>query len=130
MNNLINILKIIVALTFLYCIVEQILPNKSYKKYISFIYGIISILTIINGFSNVSFDYKNYSYDTYKCESEKYLKEVYELKLTKLLSDKFNDNTISVILDDNYKIKNIECKNKETYESIMRYLNESNQGNY
>lgn len=127
MNSVSMFVKTLVALTFVWCIAESILPEKSIKKYSSYIYGLVIISMALSVFTSV--DYDDFKIVDYSVESEKtndYLKTMYEEKLESALSEKFDDTSVRVELTDEYKIKNIYCDNKETYDAIMRYLNENN----
>ena len=127
MNSVSMFVKTLVALTFVWCIAESILPEKSIKKYSSYIYGLVIISMALSVFTSV--DYDDFKIVDYSVESEKtndYLKTMYEEKLESALSEKFDDTSVRVELTNEYKIKNIYCDNKETYDAIMRYLNENN----
>ena len=127
MNSVSMFVKTLVALTFVWCIAESILPEKSIKKYSSYIYGLVIISMALSVFTSV--DYDDFKIVDYSVESEKtndYLKTMYEEKLGSALSEKFDDTSVRVELTDEYKIKNIYCDNKKTYDAIMRYLNENN----
>ena len=127
MNSVSMFVKTLVALTFVWCIAESILPEKSIKKYSSYIYGLVIISMALSVFTSI--DYDDFKIVDYSMESEKtndYLKTMYEEKLESALSEKFDDTSVRVELTDEYKIKNIYCDNKETYDAIMRYLNENN----
>ena len=127
MNSVSMFVKTLVALTFVWCIAESILPEKSIKKYSSYIYGLVIISMALSVFTSV--DYDDFKIVDYSVESEKtndYLKTMYEENLENALSEKFDDTSVRVELTDEYKIKNIYCDNKETYDAIMRYLNENN----
>lgn len=127
MNSVSVFVKTLVALTFMWCIAESVLPEKSIKKFSSYIYGLVIISMALSVFTSV--DYDNFSiadFDTETYQSNDYLKNVYEEKLQNALSEKFGDSSVRVELTNEYKIKNIYCDNKETYDAIMRYLNENN----
>lgn len=127
MNSVSVFVKTLVALTFMWCIAESVLPEKSIKKFSSYIYGLVIISMALSVFTSV--DYDNFSiadFDTETYQSNDYLKNVYEEKLQNALVEKFGDSSVRVELTNEYKIKNIYCDNKETYDAIMRYLNENN----
>ena len=56
MNSVSIFVKSLVTLTFMWCIAENILPEKSIKKYSSYIYGLIIISMTISVFTYVDFD--------------------------------------------------------------------------
>ena len=127
MNSVSVFVKTLVALTFVWCIAESILPDKSIKKFSSYIYGLVVISMALSVFTSV--DYDNFivmDFGTKTYQTNDYLKNMYEEKLQNALSEKFGDSSVRVELTNEYKIKNIYCDNKETYDAIMRYLNENN----
>ncbi len=127
MNSVSVFVKTLVALTFVWCIAESILPEKSIKKFSSYIYGLVVISMALSVFTSV--DYNNFivmDFGTKTYQTNDYLKNMYEEKLQNALSEKFGDPSVRVELTNEYKIKNIYCDNKETYDAIMRYLNENN----
>lgn len=127
MNSVSIFVKSLVTLTFMWCIAENILPEKSIKKYSSYIYGLIIISMTISVFTSVDFDdFRIVDFNMQSVKTNDYLKTMYEEKLESALSEKFDDTSVRVELTDEYKIKNIYCDNKKTYDAIMRYLNENN----
>lgn len=127
MNNVSVFVKTLVCLTFIWCLAENILPEKSIKKYTSYIYGLLVISMALSFFTTIDFE-KNYTgnFDTQPYENNTaYIKNLFEEKLSNLLSEKFEDKSIRVELTDACKIKNIYCENKETYDAIVRYLDEN-----
>ena len=127
MNSVSIFVKSLVTLTFMWCIAENILPEKSIKKYSSYIYGLIIISMTISVFTSVDFDdFRIVDFNMQSVKTNDYLKTMYEEKLGRALSEKFDDTSVRVELTDEYKIKNIYCDNKKTYDAIMRYLNENN----
>ena len=126
MDNINLFVKTIIAITFMWCIAEALLPDNSMQKYSSFIYGLIIISLTISIFTKMDFDsflIKPINKNLIEYNNS-YLKNLYEDKLKTVLVEKFGDNSIQVELTDEYKIKEIICENQETYENIMRYLNE------
>ena len=78
-------------------------------------------------FTSVDYDnFKLLDFDTETVKNNNYLKTIYEEKLESAFSEKFNDTSVRVELTDEYKIKNVYCDDKKTYDAIMRYLNETN----
>ena len=128
MNSVGVFVKSLVALTFLWCIAENVLPEKSIKKYSSYIYGLIVISMALSVFTSI--DYDSFFISDYTMEStgnnNYYVRNLYEEKLEKILREKFDDESIKVDLTDECKIENIFCDSKETYDNVMRYLYESN----
>ena len=128
MNSVGIFVKTLVALTLLWCIAENVLPEKSIKKYSSYIYGLIVISMAVSLFT--SLDYDNFFVGDYTIEptgyNNNYLRNLYEEKLEKVLREKFDDESISVELTDECKIENIYCDSKETYDNVMGYLYENN----
>lgn len=118
--------KTVVALTFIWCIAEAVLPENSMQKYSSFIYGLVVISLAVSVFTTM--DYDNmfvYGGSTNISEyNSNYLKDLYEDKLESVLTEKFGDDSVRVELTDEYKIEKIYCENQKTYDDIMRYLNE------
>jgi len=127
MNSVSVFVKTLVALTFVWCIAESILPDKSIKKFSSYIYGLVVISMALSVFTSVDYDdFIIADFGTKTYQTNDYLKNMYEEKLQNALSEKFGDSSVRVELTNEYKIKNIYCDNKETYDAIMRYLNENN----
>ena len=115
MDSISYVAKTVIAITLVWCIAENMLPDKRYKKYSSFIYGIV----IISVFFSISVK----SFDNIDKSASKNLVEIYEDKLEMIMKDKFNDSTINIELTDDYKIKSIKCRDEKTYQKIMGYLN-------
>lgn len=118
--------KTVVALTFIWCIAEAVLPENSMQKYSSFIYGLVVISLAVSVFTTMDYD-NMFVYGDSKNISEynsNYLKDLYEDKLESVLTEKFGDDSVRVELTDEYKIEKIYCENQKTYDDIMRYLNE------
>ena len=126
MSSVGSFVKIIVVLTFLWCIVEMILPENSMKKYSSFVYGLVIISLGVSIFTNV--DYNNFyvfeNSTNISDNNKSYLRNLYEENLEKALIKKTGDDSINIELTEEYKIKKINCDSQETYDDIMRYLNE------
>ena len=127
MESINALVKTIIAISFMWCLAENIMPQSQLNKYTEYIYGLIITTVIISAIIKVNPDdflpdFENtYNTDLY---TQDYLREVYELKLEQILIEKVNDKNISVELDDDYKITDITCKNQATYEKIMGYINE------
>lgn len=125
MNSVSLFVKTLVVITFMWCIAEVMLPENSIRKYSSFVYGLVIISLFVSAFTNMEYD-KIFAFENTQ-NREEYnnliLKEVYEEKLGNVLIKKFGDESICVELTEDYKIKKISCKSKETYDDIMRYLN-------
>lgn len=127
MSNINAFIKIIISITFLWSIGECLLPDSSIQKYTGFIYGLIIISLVVSVFTGVKDADFSFAYNDIKNTSDynsNYVKSVYEDNLEKILRDKFNDKSIKVELTDDYKINRITCADSETYEAIMRYINE------
>lgn len=125
MDSISYVAKTVIAITLVWCIAENMLPDKRYKKYSSFIYGIV-IISVFFSISVKSFDAENifsFSNDNIDTSASKNLVEIYEDKLEMIMKDKFNDSTINIELTDDYKIKSIKCRDEKTYQKIMGYLN-------
>ncbi len=126
MDNVSVFVKTIISITFMWCIAESVIPDNSMQKYSSFIYGLVIISLTVSVFAKL--DYNSFFIHSNNVETaqyaDDYLKTIYEDKINNALSEKFGDNSIRVELTDEYKIKNIHCKNKKTYDDVMRYLNE------
>ena len=127
MNSVGIFVKTLVALSFVWCIGESVLPDKSFKNLSSFIYGIIVVSMALSLFTAVDYDaFDVIDFNVDKSSNNNYLVSLYEEKLEDALSEKFGDDSVRVELTDDFKVKNIYCDNKETYDAIMRYLNENN----
>ncbi|MEE1043404.1 MAG: stage III sporulation protein AF [Clostridia bacterium] len=126
MDNISVFVKTIIVISFMWCIAEMIMPDNSTQKYSSFIYGLIVISLTVSAFTKLNFNdfYTQINVDKNTEYNTAYIKTVYKNKLEDILSEKFDDHSISVELDDEYKIKSIDCDNQKTYDDIMRYLNE------
>ncbi len=126
MDSVSMFVKTVIIISFMWCVAEAVLPESSVRKYSSFIYGLIIISLMLSTVTELNFDkLKVYSDNTQISESnEIYIKELYENKISELLTEKFGDKSIKVELTDDYKIKKILCNDKQTGEEIMRYLNE------
>ncbi len=128
MNSVGIFVKTLVALTLLWCIAENILPEKSIKKYSSYIYGLIVISMAVSVFTSI--DYNSFYTNDYNMESvgynNNYIKNLYEEKLETILREKFDDESIRIELTDECKIKNVYCDSKETYDNVVGYLYENN----
>lgn len=127
MNNINMFVKLIIALTFVWAIGENMLPDNNIKKYTGYIYGLLLVTCIVSLVVDIKdFDY-SFVYsdleDVSKYNSE-YLKSLYEDNLEGILRDKFKDDSINVELSEDYNIESISCENSETYEEIKRYFNE------
>jgi len=126
MDNVSLFVKSIIAITFLWSIAECVLLDNFMQKYSSFMYGIIVVSLTVALFSKMHFnDFFIACKNTNSTEFDSdYINELYEKRLEDILTDKFGDETIDVELTDDYKIKDISCENKKTYDDIMRYLYE------
>ena len=127
MDNISIFVKMVIALTFVWAIGENMLPDNNIKKYTGFVYGLLLITCAVS----LVVDMKNFDYsfvysdlgDVSEYNTE-YLKSLYEDNLEGILQDKFGDDSISVKLSADYKIESIKCKNSKTYDEIKRYFNE------
>ena len=119
--------KLIIALTFVWAIGENMLPDNNIKKYTGYIYGLLLVTCIVSLVVDIKdFDY-SFVYSDLEDVSEynsEYLKSLYEDNLEGILRDKFKDDSINVVLSEDYNIESISCENSETYEEIKRYFNE------
>ena len=119
--------KLIIALTFVWAIGENMLPDNNIKKYTGYIYGLLLVTCIVSLVVDIKdFDY-SFVYSDLEDVSEynsEYLKSLYEDNLEGILRDKFKDDSINVELSEDYNIESISCENSETYEEIKRYFNE------
>lgn len=127
MNNISVFVKLIIALTFVWAIGENMLADNRIKKYIGYIYGLLLITCAVSLF----IDMKNCDYEFVYSDlgdiseyNSEYLKSLYEDNLEKILRNKFGDDSISVKLSSDYKVESVKCENSKTYEEIMRYFNE------
>lgn len=127
MNNINMFVKLIIALTFVWAIGENMLPDNNIKKYTGYIYGLLLVTCIVSLVVDIKdFDY-SFVYSDLEDVSEynsEYLKSLYEDNLEGILRDKFKDDSINVVLSEDYNIESICCENSETYEEIKRYFNE------
>lgn len=127
MNNINMFVKLIIALTFVWAIGENMLPDNNIKKYTGYIYGLLLVTCIVSLVVDIKdFDY-SFVYSDLEDVSEynsEYLKSLYEDNLEGILKDKFKDDSINVELSEDYNIESISCENSETYEEIKRYFNE------
>lgn len=127
MNNINMFVKLIIALTFVWAIGENMLPDNNIKKYTGYIYGLLLVTCIVSLVVDIKdFDY-SFVYSDLEDVSEynsEYLKSLYENNLEGILRDKFKDDSINVVLSEDYNIESISCENSETYEEIKRYFNE------
>jgi hypothetical protein len=127
MNNINMFVKLIIALTFVWAIGENMLPDNNIKKYTGYIYGLLLVTCIVSLVVDIKdFDY-SFVYSDLEDVSEynsEYLKSLYEDNLEGILRDKFKDDSINVELSEDYNIESISCENSETYEEIKRYFNE------
>ena len=127
MNNINMFVKLIIALTFVWAIGENMLPDNNIKKYTGYIYGLLLVTCIVSLVVDIKdFDY-SFVYSDLEDVSEynsEYLKSLYEDNLEGILRDKFKDDSINVELSEDYNIEGISCENSETYEEIKRYFNE------
>lgn len=127
MNNINMFVKLIIALTFVWAIGENMLPDNNIKKYTGYIYGLLLVTCIVSLVVDIKdFDY-SFVYSDLEDVSEynsEYLKSLYEDNLEGILRDKFKDDSINVVLSEDYNIESISCENSETYEEIKRYFNE------
>lgn len=127
MNNINMFVKLIIALTFVWAIGENMLPDNNIKKYSGYIYGLLLVTCIVSLVVDIKdFDY-SFVYSDLEDVSEynsEYLKSLYEDNLEGILRDKFKDDSINVELSEDYNIESISCENSETYEEIKRYFNE------
>lgn len=127
MNNINMFVKLIIALTFVWAIGENMLPDNNIKKYTGYIYGLLLVTCIVSFVVDIKdFDY-SFVYSDLEDVSEynsEYLKSLYEDNLEGILRDKFKDDSINVELSEDYNIESISCENSETYEEIKRYFNE------
>lgn len=127
MNNINMFVKLIIALTFVWSIGENMLPDNNIKKYTGYIYGLLLVTCIVSLVVDIKdFDY-SFVYSDLEDVSEynsEYLKSLYEDNLEGILRDKFKDDSINVELSEDYNIESISCENSETYEEIKRYFNE------
>lgn len=126
MNSVSLFIKSLVTITFMWCLAELILPDHSVKKYSSFVYGLVIISLTISVFMGIDYNsFLSFENDLSINENNSdYIKQLYEKKIEKALSEKFSDKSIKVQLNDQYKIEKIKCENQETYDEIVRYLNE------
>ena len=126
MDSVSLFVKTIIAITFMWCIAECVLPDNSMQKYLSFIYGLVIISLTVSVFSKINFNDFFVSVNTENIAeyNSGYLKDLYEDRLENILKDKFSNNSIEVELTEEYKIKSIHCDDQKTYDDIMRYLNE------
>lgn len=126
MDSVSLFVKTIIAITFMWCIAETILPDNAMQKYSSFIYGLVIISLTVSVFTKIDFnDFFTQTATVNLSEyNSSYLKGLYEDRLELTLKEKFGDESIKVELTDEYKIKNIYCDNQKTHDDIMRYLNE------
>ena len=103
------------------------LPDNNIKKYTGYIYGLLLVTCIVSLVVDIKdFDY-SFVYSDLEDVSEynsEYLKSLYEDNLEGILRDKFKDDSINVVLSEDYNIESISCENSETYEEIKRYFNE------
>ena len=127
MNNINMFVKLIIALTFVWAIGENMLPDNNIKKYTGCIYGLLLVTCIVS----LVVDIKDFDYSIVYSDLEdvseynsEYLKSLYEDNLEGILRDKFKDDSINVELSEDYNIESISCENSETYEEIKRYFNE------
>lgn len=127
MNNISIFVKMVIALTFVWAIGENMLPDNNIKKYTGFVYGLLLITCAVS----LVVDMKNFDYSFAYSDlgnvskyNNEYLKSLYEDNLEGVLRDKFKDDTINVELSEDYNIESISCENSETYEEIKRYFNE------
>ena len=127
MNNINMFVKLIIALTFVWAIGENMLPDNNIQKYTGYIYGLLLVTCIVSLVVDIKdFDY-SFVYSDLEDVSEynsEYLKSLYEDNLEGILRDKFKDDSINVVLSEDYNIESISCENSETYEEIKRYFNE------
>lgn len=127
MNNINMFVKLIIALTFVWAIGENMLPDNNIKKYTGYIYGLLLVTCIVSLVVDIKdFDY-SFVYSDLEDVSEynsEYLKSLYEDNLEGILRVKFKDDSINVELSEDYNIESISCENSETYEEIKRYFNE------
>ena len=127
MNNINMFVKLIIALTFVWAIGENMLPDNNMKKYTGYIYGLLLVTCIVSLVVDIKdFDY-SFVYSDLEDVSEynsEYLKSLYEDNLEGILRVKFKDDSINVELSEDYNIESISCDNSETYEEIKRYFNE------
>lgn len=127
MNNINMFVKLIIALTFVWAIGENMLPDNNIKKYTGYIYGLLLVTCIVSLVVDIKdFDY-SFVYSDLEDVSEynsEYLKSLYEDNLEGILRDKFKDDSINVELSEDYNIESISCENSQTYEEIKRYFNE------
>ena len=127
MNNISIFVKMVIALTFVWAIGENMLPDNNIKKYTGLVYGLLLITCAVS----LVVDMKNFDYSFAYSDlgnvskyNNEYLKSLYEDNLEGVLRDKFKDDTINVELSEDYNIESISCENSETYEEIKRYFNE------
>lgn len=126
MDNVSLFVKTIIAITFMWSVAEVALPDNSMQKYSSLIYGLVIISLTVSLFTKIEFEdfFKQADIEDVSQYNNEYLKNLYEDKLEDTLRDKFGDSSLEAELTDDYKIKNIKCKKQQTYDDIMRYLNE------
>lgn len=126
MDNVSLFVKTIIAITFMWSVAEVVLPDNSMQKYSSFIYGLVIISLTISIFTQMEFDdlFNQSNISDVGQYNNEYLKKLYEDKLEDALVDKFGDSSLDVELTDEFKIKNVKCKKQQTYDDIMRYINE------
>ena len=127
MENINALVKTIIVVTFIWSLSERLLSRSNIVKYTEFVYGLVIMTITVSSIINI----KPYEFIPDISGAQKtthytqdYLKQVYEENLEKILSEKLNDKNIYVNLDDDYKITDITCKNKSTYDKIMGYLYE------
>ena len=125
MDSVSVFIRTIIIISFVWCIAETILPDNSMQKHLSFIYGLVVISLTVSVFGKISFNDFFVSSDVeVSAYNKDYIRELYEENLEKILMEKFKSSSVDVELNDEYKIKDIKCDDKKTYDDIMRYLNE------
>lgn len=127
MENINALVKTVIVISFMWSLAEYIIPQSKLNKYTEFVYGLLIMSVIMTAIFNAKpSEFLPDFEDTYTTEAytQGYLTDLYEKELENILVDKFSDESIDIELGDDYKITNITCKNQETYQKIMGYLNE------
>ena len=127
MNSIGIFAKSIIAITFMWAFLQSIMPGQKFKKCCDFIYGLIIISMVVSMVSKVpEFDPSYFADSKYEISnySNSYVLNLYEQKLQEAMQKKFNDKSIKVELDENYKVKKITCDDINTQKEIEEYLNE------
>lgn len=127
MENINALVKMVIVISFMWSIVENLMPQSQLNKYTEYIYGLIIMSVIISAILNINPNnfLPDYTLATDTgLYTQDYLRGVYEENFEHILCEKFNDKSIEVELDDNYRITDITCQSQATYEKIMGYLNE------